>query len=62
MVAQPLRRCDVIYSILRGIMIAIGITPPERGQEKWVAIVFFGVCAVVAVGMLLLGVWVLRGM
>jgi hypothetical protein len=52
----------MIYSALRGIMIAIGITPPEPGKEKWVAIVFFGVCALIAVGIVGLGWWLLRAM
>ncbi len=43
-------------------MIAIGITPPEPGHEKWVAVVFFGVCALIAVGVLVLGWWFLRAM
>jgi hypothetical protein len=51
-----------IYSMLRGIMIAIGITPPQPGKEKWVAVVFFGVCGLFVVGMVLLGAWILRGM
>ena len=50
----------MIYSALRGIMIAIGITPPPPGSEKWVAVVFFGVCAVIAAGVLLLGAYLLR--
>lgn len=41
-------------------MIAIGITPPQPGKEKWVAAVFFGVCAALLVGMVLLGAWLLR--
>lgn len=51
-----------IYGTLRGIMIAIGITPPPPGQEKWVAVVFFGICALVFLGALALGAWLLRGM
>ncbi len=52
----------MIYSTLRAIMIAIGITPPAPGKEKWVAIVFFGICALIAIGVLLLGAWLLRAM
>jgi hypothetical protein len=52
----------MIYSTLRGIMIAIGITPPEPGHEKWVAIVFFGISGLIAAGVLLLGVWLLHAM
>ena len=52
----------MIYSTLRGIMIAIGITPPEGGNEKWVATVFFGVCAVIALGILALGAWLLHAL
>jgi hypothetical protein len=52
----------VIYSTLRAIMIAIGITPPAPGREKWVAVVFFGVSALMAIGMVLLGAWLLRVM
>jgi hypothetical protein len=51
-----------IYSMLRGIMITIGITPPGPGNEWWVAIVFFGMCALFAVGMLMLGALLLRSM
>jgi len=51
-----------VYAMLRGIMIAMGITPPEAGKEKWVAIVFFGVCVLLAMGMVLFGAWLLRAM
>jgi hypothetical protein len=50
----------MIYSALRSIMIGIGITPPEPGNEKWVAVVFFGACAVIAAVVLLLGAYLLR--
>ena len=50
----------MIYSTLRGIMIAIGITPPQPGNEKWVAIVFFGVCAAIALAVLILGALLLH--
>jgi hypothetical protein len=53
---------NVIYSTLRAIMIAIGITPPPPGKEKWVAIVFFGVSALMAIGGVLLGAWLLRAL
>jgi hypothetical protein len=56
------RLTEAIYATLRGIMIAIGITPPQPGKEKWVAVVFFGICGLFVVGMVLLGVWILRGM
>ncbi len=52
----------MIYQMLRGIFITIGITPPQPGKEKWVAIVFFSICALVFVGMILLGVLLLKGM
>lgn len=52
----------MIYATLRAIMIAIGITPPEPGHEKWVAIVFFGVCALITVGVLSLGWLLLKSM
>ena len=52
----------MIYSTLRGIMIAIGITPPPAGKEKWVAVVFFGICGLIAVGMLALGAYLLHSM
>ena len=53
---------SAIYAALRGVMIAIGITPPEPGKEKWVAVIFFGACFVFAIGMVLLGAWLLRAM
>lgn len=43
-------------------MITIGITPPQPGNECWVALIFFGMCAIFAVGMLALGVVLLRAM
>lgn len=52
----------MIYAALRGIFIAIGITPPAPGRERWVAIAFFGICAFVFAGVLLLGWWLLRSM
>ena len=52
----------MIYSTLRAIMIAIGITPPAPGREKWVAIIFFGVSTLMAIGMIVLGAWLLRAM
>ena len=52
----------MIYSMLRGIFITIGITPPRPDQAKWVAAVFFGVCAIMFVGMVMLGVLLLKGM
>lgn len=52
----------MIYSILRGIMITIGITPPPPGKEKWVAIIFFGACACFIAGMIWLGVLLLQRM
>ncbi len=52
----------MIYSMLRGIFIAIGITPPTQEQSRWVAVVFFGICALVFAGMVMLGVLLLKGM
>jgi hypothetical protein len=52
----------MLYTALRGIMIAIGITPPHPGKEKWVALVFFGVGALIFAGVLVLGWFFLRGM
>ena len=51
-----------VYYMLRGIMITIGITPPPPGNEWWVAAIFFGVCALVAIGTVWLGVLLLRNM
>ena len=51
-----------IYYTLRGIMITIGITPPPPGKEKWVAVVFFGACALFLAGMIMLGALLLRNM
>jgi hypothetical protein len=51
-----------IYYILRGIMITIGITPPEPGKEKWVALVFFGIFGLLTLGTIALGAALLRGM
>jgi hypothetical protein len=50
----------MIYSTLRGIMVAIGITPPQPGHERWVAAVFFGICALIVTGVLFLGAWLLH--
>jgi len=50
----------MIYSALRAIMIAIGITPPQPGKEKWVAIIFFGICALIFAGVVTLGWFLLR--
>ncbi len=52
----------MIYSALRGIFIAIGITPPPPERARTVAVVFFGICALVFVGMVMLGVLLLKGM
>jgi len=52
----------MIYQLLRGIFITIGITPPAPGKEKWVALVFFGICAAVFIGMVILGAFLLRSM
>jgi hypothetical protein len=51
-----------IYYMLRGVMITIGITPPPPGKEWWVALIFFGACAMIAVGLVLLGALLLRSM
>ncbi len=51
-----------VYYLLRGIMITIGITPPQPGNEKWVALIFFGTCALLIVAMIFLGAWLLRAM
>lgn len=51
-----------VYYTLRGIMITIGITPPPPGKEWWVALIFFGACALIAVGLVLLGALLLRTM
>ncbi len=48
--------------MLRGIMITIGITPPDPGDEWWVAAIFFGACALFAAGMVWLGVFLLGSM
>ena len=50
----------MIYYTLRGIMVIIGITPPPRGKERWVAVVFFGSCALLAISALILGTLLLR--
>ncbi len=52
----------MIYSLLRGIFVTIGITPPPPEKARSVAIVFFGICALVFVGMVMLGVLLLKGM
>jgi hypothetical protein len=51
-----------IYYMLRGVMITIGITPPPPGKEWWVALIFFGACGLIAVGLVLLGALLLRSM
>ena len=60
--AVPYTDLAMIYSTLRGIMIAIGITPPPPGRERWVAVVFFGLCALIAVAGVALGWWLLKSM
>jgi hypothetical protein len=49
-----------VYYMLRGIMITIGITPPPPGKEWWVALIFFGACALIAAGFVLFGALLLR--
>jgi hypothetical protein len=51
-----------VYYTLRGIMITIGITPPPPGKEWWVALIFFGTCGLIAVGLVVLGAFLLRSM
>ncbi len=52
----------MMYTLLRGIFITIGITPPAPEKAKWVAVVFFGICAAVFVGMVALGMMLLQRM
>ncbi len=52
----------MIYSLLRGIFVTIGITPPPPERARWVAVVFFGICALVFFGMVMLGAVLLKGM
>jgi len=52
----------MFYSLLRGIFVTIGITPPPPERARTVGIVFFSICALVLVGMVALGVLLLKGM